>query len=259
MKDVQGSRDHRGITLQKAGVKDIYLPLEIRVPDGSYQPVLARVSLSADLSHECRGTHMSRFVEELYGWSRRKLSSIEVKEILEAVRKSLGARRAEIELDFRYFIAKSTPVSEAMSLLDYECQFSGVLMEEEFLFRLGVKIPLHILCPCSREISHFGAHNQRAVLKVRVHYPESAFIWIEELVSGLEPLGSAAIFPLLKRADEKYVTEQAYENPKFVEDVVRDAVLLLRSDSRIDWFEVECESAESIHNHSAFAYHSESR
>ena len=134
------------------------------------------------------------------------------------------------------------------------CEFDGRLMDDTFTFVLGVEVPINTVCPCSREIARYGAHNQRAVVKVRIVYLPDAFIWIEDLVRDVEKTGSFEIFPIIKRSDEKHITEKAYENPKFVEDVVRDIVRILKKDKRICWFEVECEASESIHNHNAFAY-----
>jgi GTP cyclohydrolase I len=160
-------------------------------------------------------------------------------------------------VSFKYFIAKRAPVTAAESALDYDCSFHGRLDGASYVFTLGADVPVTSLCPCSKEISCGGAHSQRAIIRAKVRYPPAEMIWIEDLVMLLEQQGSAQIYPLLKRKDEKFVTEQAFAHPKFVEDIVRDSVALLRADRRITWFQVECESFESIHNHSAFAFQEE--
>lgn len=255
MKDVQAQPDYRGVPLPMVGVRNIHLPLWIEMKDGGHQPVSAVASLSADLPEQTRGTHMSRFVQNISLWNRKKISSREIRDILWDLRISLYARRVEVALTFRYFINKLSPVTAQNAVMDYLCEFKGLQEEENFTFLLGLEVPVNLLCPCSKEIAEYGAHNQRALIRVRIESDKDAFIWIEDLVSSLEALGSVPLYPLLKREDEKHVTEKAYQNPRFVEDVVRDAVLLLRSDQRIRWFEVECLSAESLHNHDAFAYH----
>jgi len=265
MKDVAAAQDERGITIQRVGMKDFHLPVLIRRKSDSdtqvipYDSVLARINFSVELPHQFRGTHMSRFVSILSAWSEKPIASQDLREMLREAREKLDARRAEVHLAFKYFITKQAPVSRAQSALDYDCSFQAVLEDDDFAFTLGVEVPITCLCPCSREISTHGAHNQRAVIRVSLRYPPGEFIWIEDLVPLLEAQGSSQIYPLLKREDEKFVTEQAYGNPKFVEDVLRDVVAALRSDQRIVWFEAEVESFESIHNHSAFAYQSEQR
>jgi GTP cyclohydrolase IB len=259
MKDVQNSLDTRNIDLERVGIRDLFLPLDIKVKGEGYQRVLAKISLSADLPGKFRGTHMSRYVENLNRWSKQKISSVEIRDILWDMRVGLYARRVEISLEFKYFVTKTAPVSGQEVQMDYDCLFRGIQQQEDFIFLLGVEVPVHLVCPCSREIADFGAHNQRAYLRVLMEYYPEHFIWLEDLIALLESQGSSAIYPLLKRADEKFVTEQAYQNPKFVEDVVRDVVVQFRADSRIRWFEVECISAESLHTHNAFAHHSEDR
>jgi len=259
LKDVAASRDERGVAIQRVGVKDVHLPAQIRRKEGGFDAVLARVELTAGLPHQFRGTHMSRFLEALFKWSQRPIASPDIRAMLEEVRSELEAPSAHVSMRFKYFIAKRAPVSGAESFLDYDCEFNGALTSQGYVFSLGVEAPVTLLCPCSREISVVGAHNQRGVLRVRVRYKPDGIIWIEDLVRELERHGSAEVFPLLKREDEKHVTEHAYANPKFVEDVVRDAVVALRADRRVTWFEVECESYESIHNHSVYAYQQEQR
>lgn len=254
MKDVQGQQDTRGVSIQRVGVKDVRLPFLVREKDNGYQSVLGQARLSVDLPHHYKGTHLSRFIEILLDWSKRPVSTHEVEAILKATRLRLDAERAHLSLRFKYFVEKQAPVSGASQLMDYDVEFCGDCDGIAPQTTVTVEVPLTTLCPCSKEISRYGAHNQRSVVRVSVRFAADRFIWIEDLIRSVEALGSCELFPLLKREDEKYVTEKAYENPKFVEDVLRDTVLLLRGDERVDWFEVECESFESIHNHNAFAY-----
>ncbi|MBO8127338.1 MAG: GTP cyclohydrolase I FolE2 [Firmicutes bacterium] len=255
MKDVQNSTDYRGITIQRVGVKDVHLPLRIVQREGDIQQVLGIVTLTAELPHNFKGTHMSRFMEVLMKWSQTGLSSRQSRRVLEEVASKLEAERVEMSVAFKYFLKKKSPVSGLSSVLDYDCEFTSSLNKDHFDFVLGVRVPVTSVCPCSKEIAKYGAHNQRAIISIRLR--SHPYLWIEDVVEKAESLGSCEIYPLLKREDEKYVTEQAYENPKFVEDILRDAVLALREDPRIYWFEVECESLESIHNHSVYAYHTE--
>lgn len=253
MKDVAMTPDKRGVSIQRVGVKDLHLPLLISRKGNGFQSVLGNVSMSVDLPQHFRGTHMSRLVEIVFRWSQKPLGGHDVRLILEQVRQSLSAERAHITVRFKYFIEKRAPVSHSVSALDYDCEFTGSLSDTGFDFVLGVEVPVMALCPCSREISERGAHNQRGVIRARIRYERGVFYWIEDLVKQLETVPSCDIYPLLKRSDEKFVTEKAYDTPKFVEDILRDAVLLLRSDLKILWYDVECETFESIHNHSAYA------
>lgn len=258
MKDVQNLNDMRGIAIQKVGVTDVHLPFQIKTKNGAYQSVLARIRLTVDLPQEYKGTHMSRFIEALFTWSQQPVSYREMEQLLTDVLQRLHARRAEIDIHFKYFIEKTAPITGLKSVLDYDCSFTGQLVQGERLaFTLGTAVPFTSLCPCSKEISDAGAHNQRGVMRVRLRQRPGTFTWIEDLVSLLEAQASCPVFPLLKREDEKYVTERAYDNPKFVEDVLRDMVLALRGIRGVSWFEAECETFESIHNHNAYAYHAE--
>lgn len=259
MKDVAMSPDKRGVAIQRVGVKDLHLPLLIKRKDDGFQSVLGNVTIDVDLPQHYRGTHMSRLVEITFKWNQSPLAGPGIKQMLQQVRESLSAERAHITVKFKYFLEKHAPVSRSVSVLDYDCEFTGYLSDNGFDFILGVEVPVTALCPCSKEISDAGAHNQRGVVRARVRCSGGKFIWIEDLVKGLESVASCDIYPILKRRDEKYVTEKAYNTPKFVEDILRDAVLQLRADSKIQWYEIECETFESIHNHSAFAYQSEWR
>lgn len=258
MKDVQNLTDERGIAIQKVGVSEVHLPFLIKTKSGSFQSVLANIKLTVDLPEEYKGTHMSRFIEVLSDWSQKPVSYREMESILNDLAGRLNAQRAAIDIVFKYFIDKTAPVSGMKSLLDYDCLFSGSLERGQQLdFTLGLTVPFTSLCPCSKEISRYGAHNQRGLMRVKVKHLPGSFIWIEDLAELLENQASAPVYSLLKREDEKYLTEKAYENPKFVEDILRDMVLALRSLEEVTWFEVECENYESIHNHSAYAAHVE--
>ena len=260
MKDVQNQSDNRGVEIQKVGIKDFELPIVIQRKDAEDKVIYASATCGVTLPAHYKGTHMSRFVEVLNEWRGKK--TLDIKSCVEAMVKKLDAKSAYLKFDFKYFIDKVSPVTGISAPMCYDCTFEGILdnyneEDEEYRFVLGVKVPVTTLCPCSKEISNYGAHNQRAIISVKVTYPEEEHIWIEDLVSQIEKTASSELYPLLKREDEKFVTEHAYDNPKFVEDVLRDVVLLLRNDDKIDSFEVECESLESIHNHSAWAYQQE--
>ncbi|QJW46666.1 GTP cyclohydrolase I FolE2 [bacterium BFN5] len=258
MKDVQNAVDERGIAIQKVGVSDVHLPFFIKTKNGSLQSVLANIKLTVDLPKEYKGTHMSRFIEILSEWSQKPVSSREMEQILTDTLTRLDAKSAFLEIRFKYFIEKIAPVSGLKSMLDLDCSFSAKLTQGYSLdFIMGVNIPFTSLCPCSKEISRYGAHNQRGLMRVKLKHEPNKFIWIEDLAKLMEAQGSCPVFPLLKREDEKYVTELAYENPKFVEDILRDLVLALRDLADVKWFEIECENYESIHNHSAYASHVE--
>ena len=257
MCDVQNYADSRGIEIQKVGVKDVHLPFVIATREGGRQSVQGQVEMMVNLPRHYKGTHLSRFIEVINKWSTKPISGGEIKNILQELKEKLEAKRAEITLKFRYFLPIIAPVSKNKSYLDYICEFTGILWDDHFNYFLQVEIPVISLCPCSKEISRGGAHNQRANLKVKLRFRPGRFLWIEDVVELLHESGSCPIYPLLKREDEKFVTEKAYNNPKFVEDILRDCVLALREVTAVKWFEVSCESYESIHNHNAFAYHQE--
>jgi GTP cyclohydrolase I len=252
MTDVQSAYDDRRVPIRKVGVKDIRYPIKALDRQERTQSTVARVSLFVDLPHHFKGTHMSRFVEILNEHGR-EITHGSIATILAAMVDRLNSEMAHIEVRFPYFIMKHAPVSGAPSLMDYDCAFLAD-------FRRGsarpdtimeVKVPATSLCPCSKEISEVGAHNQRSIITIRVRY--RAFIWIEELIEIAEAVASSDVYALLKREDEKYVTERAYRHPAFVEDLVRSVAVRLRNDPRISWYQVESENFESIHNHSAYA------
>jgi len=257
MIDVAAGVDERGIAIQQVGLHNLALPIRIRRKGKGYDAVVARVSLAADLSHVLRGTHMSRFVAILNQWCERPISYDEVGAILAETRERLQADVAHLELAFPYFIAKNAPVSGIESLMEYQVRFRGRQDDGCYRFLLSVDVPVTALCPCSKEISAYGAHNQRAVISCSVELRSGKMLWIEDLVALLEAQGSAQLYPLLKREDEKFVTEYAYDHPKFVEDILRDAVAVLRADSRVHGFSVRVDSLESIHNHNVYAAQNE--
>jgi len=248
LKDVQSEIDERNVPLKKVGVKNLEWPLKVLDKKKGYQYTVAKMSLSADLRHDQRGTHMSRFVEVLKDFEM--LSPKALEKILCDIKERLRAESSHIEITFPYFIWKHSPVSGNMSPLKIEAMIKAEKNYESTII-VGVKVPIHILCPCSKEISDVGAHNQRAVVEILVR--SKRMIWFEHLVEISEKSASCPIYTLLKRPDEKFITERAYENPKFVEDVVRDIALELERDGRIEWYRVEVTSFESIHNHEAFA------
>ena len=258
MKDVQNSIDKRGIAIQKVGISRLALPFLVRQNDGGMQPVLATIQMTVALPKECKGTHMSRFVEILNAWRQKPISSHEMKDILADAILRLEADEAHLDLAFKYFLEKEAPASKMKGLVDIDCRFIGTLTKDgAFDFLLEVAVPYTSLCPCSKEISAYGAHNQRGTMCVKVRYDMDKILWIEDIVSNMEAQASSPVYSLLKRQDEKVVTEEAYDNPKFVEDILRDVVLVMRSMEGVRWFEVTCENQESIHNHNAYASHAE--
>ncbi len=247
--DVQRRCDTRNIPIDKVGVKDISYPVVVMDKQKKFQHTVARINMYVDLPHHFKGTHMSRFVEILNTY-REEIALDKLETILADMKKKLGATTAHLEMEFPYFIEKKAPVSRARSLLEYTCSFSASLADR-FDFVLGISIPVTSLCPCSKELSAYGAHNQRSIITIRVRYSE--FVWIEDLVAIVEECGSSPVYSLLKRVDEKQVTERAYENPKFVEDIVREVTERFLAMPQISWFSVEAENFESIHKHSAYA------
>jgi GTP cyclohydrolase I len=254
MRDVASERDERGITIQRVGVRGIHLPVMIREKSGGLARVVGQFDASVELPHYERGTHMSRFVEILAKWSKKAVAIHEFEDILREIQTTFGARAATLSLSFKYFLDKCTPVSREPCQLDYDCRFDGSIREDDYTFTVGATVPIITLCPCSKEISERGAHSQRAELSVRLRTRAGHIIWLEDLIPLLEQQGSYGIFPMLKRRDEKAVTEGSFDNPKFVEDVVRDTILALRSLDGAVSFSAECQSFESIHNHNAYAY-----
>jgi len=249
--DVQGAPDGRRLAIDRVGIKGIRHPMRIAERGGGTQHTVATFDMLVGLPHHFKGTHMSRFVEILNAHERE----ITVDSFRAMLRETAGRLEAEsglIEMAFPYFVQKKAPVSGVKSLLDYEVTFIGeITATGEERFALKVLVPVTSLCPCSKKISEYGAHNQRSHVTVTARI--ASFVWIEELIDLVEKQASSELYGLLKRPDEKYVTELAYDNPKFVEDMVRDIAGKLDADSRIEAFVVEAENFESIHNHSAYA------
>jgi GTP cyclohydrolase IB len=255
--DVQNRPDTRGLPLDNVGVRDIRCPITVLDRQDVKQHTVASVSLSVSLPHHFKGTHMSRFVELLEN-HRGELTMRTIPSLLDDMRRRLEAERARVEVRFPYFIRRAAPASGAAALMDYQCWFTGEASDTSSDFVLGVEIPVTSLCPCSKEISEYGAHNQRGHISIEVRSvceddATPQLIWIEELIAMAESSASAPVYPLLKRIDERHVTMQAYDNPVFVEDMVRNVVVQLQADSRVAWCSVHAVNQESIHNHNAFA------
>lgn len=250
MNDIQNQRDHRRIEINKVGVKNIRYPITVLDKAKGVQHTVASVNMYVDLPHRFKGTHMSRFVEIL-NKHKGNIAIKNLSKILMEMKSKLKAKTAHLEVEFPYFIEKEAPVTKAKSLMEYICRFSGSSNENED-FYVGITVPITTVCPCSKEISQFGAHNQRSVVTVNLRFKK--FIWIEDIIQLVEDCASCDLYSILKRPDEKFVTEKAYENPMFVEDVVREVAKKLKKDSNITWFTVESENFESIHNHSAYAF-----
>ena len=257
MIDVQNQKDLRGIKIQQTGVTAVHLPFLIFLGE-DFQQVLAKVRFTVSLSEKIRGTHMSRLVEILTDFSPTPLKISDIEKILLDATEKLQTDFAAIKMAFKFFVKRSAPISEKVSLLDIDCEFDAEISPpSKMKFNLNLAVPFTSLCPCSKEISDFGAHNQRSICRVKINFTEVENLNVEEIVRLIENQGSSKIYPLLKREDEKFVTEAAYQNPKFVEDILRDVVISLRQLKNISAFEVECENFESIHNHNAFAFHAE--
>ena len=253
MIDIQNQPDYRNIPIDKVGIKGLKYPIKIRdKKSGGLQSTIAQINMYVDLPHQCKGTHMSRFVEILHLF-RAKVSLEAITNILEDMKETLGAHSSHIESTFPYFIEKESPQTASKGLMDYTCSIIGSSNGKKYTdIVLRVAVPVTSVCPCSKEISEYGAHNQRGEVLVNTRFKK--FIWIEDIVDLVEASASCDIFSVLKREDEKFVTEKAYNNPKFVEDIARDVAKGLMEDDNITWFSVSAENFESIHNHSAYAY-----
>jgi len=249
--DVQSSADSRQIAINKVGIKSIRHPVKVVDKSGGVQHTVANFNMYVGLPHNFKGTHMSRFIEILSA-NEREISVESFEPMLREMVKRLEAETGHIEMTFPYFVNKAAPVSGVKSLMDYEVTFMGEIRDGgEYIFTMKVLVPVTSLCPCSKKISAYGAHNQRSHVTVTAVLNDH--LWIEDAVQLVESQASCEVYGLLKRPDEKYVTERAYDNPKFVEDMVRDVAGLLNAEPRIDAYVVESENFESIHNHSAYA------
>ncbi|MEO0074724.1 MAG: GTP cyclohydrolase FolE2 [candidate division WOR-3 bacterium] len=249
MRDIQNEPDYRNINIDKVGVKNLSYPILLSDKAHKKQHTIAKINMYVNLPHNFRGTHMSRFVEILSRF-HREIAVHNIGNILKTMKQELNAESAHIEMEFPYFIEKKAPISQAVGLMDYHCRFVGNLTDKVKII-LGVTVPITTVCPCSKEMSEKGAHNQRGEIRVDIRF--KGFFWIEDLIELVENCASSPVYSLLKREDEKYVTEQAYQNPTFVEDVVRNVALKLQTHPDIIWYKIEAESFESIHNHDAYA------
>jgi len=250
IEDVQNLPDIRQLAIDKVGIKAIRHPVKVKDKTGGAQHTVATFNMYVHLPHNFKGTHMSRFVE-IINANEREISVENFQMILNEMANRLEAKSGHIEMTFPYFVNKSAPVSGVKSLLDYEVTFIGEVNNGQHEIQVKVLIPVTSLCPCSKKISAYGAHNQRSHVTVTIKLKE--FMWIEDMISMVEAQASSQLYGLLKRPDEKYVTERAYDNPKFVEDMVRDIATAFNNEPRIKNYIVECENFESIHNHSAYA------
>jgi len=248
--DIQSSHPEEQIPIEKVGIKNLRYPIKVLDRSKGYQETVGEFNLYVDLPSHFKGTHMSRFIEVLNEF-KEEIHVKNINEILKRLKKKLSARAAHLEVYFPYFIEKKAPVTGIPSLMEYQAFMLASLFPRKFDLILGVKVPVMTLCPCSKSISQYGAHNQRGIVSVAVR--SRGFIWLEELIEIAEESASSPVYPLLKRPDEKYVTERAYENPKFVEDVVRGVSIKLLQRKEIYWFTVEAENMESIHGHNAYA------
>lgn len=250
MPDVQSARDDRNVAIDKVGVKDVTYPVRLRTRDGGEQTTVAQINMYVALPHYKKGTHMSRFLEVLNQETSEPLSPDRIPEVTRAICARLDAEEAHFEARFTYFVKKLAPVTKMPGLMNYEVTFECTANGTQDLI-VGVKAPATSLCPCSKEISQYGAHNQRCAIEARIRTRK--LVWIEDLVEMLEAAASSPVYAVLKRPDEKWVTEKAYENPKFVEDIVRDLAVILNHEPRVLWYQINSENFESIHSHNAYA------
>ncbi len=256
LEDVQNHADHREVALEQVGVRDLRYPITVLDRAAESQRTVATITLSVGLPQDTKGPHMSRFIHVLER-HRGEITVRTLPVVLRDLKTTLEAESARIEVRFPYFLERRAPVSGVPALVDYQCAFIGEMNGGDMDFVLGVEVPVTSLCPCSKAISDYGAHNQRGYVRIETRSTE--IIWIEELIDVAEASASTPVYALLKREDERYLTMQAYDNPVFVEDMVRNAAVRLREDARVTWFRVRAENHESIHNHNAFAQVSLSR
>ena len=250
LKDTQNERDDRKLAIDRVGVKNLRFPMRIRDRDQSQQHTVATVTMAVDLPHHYKGTHMSRFVEVLHAHGR-ELTVASIAAMPQELLARLNARKAHVEMRFPYFRAKRAPITKTEGLLDYGVIFEVNAEGEEIDYVVTVEVPVATLCPCSKAISDRGAHNQRGTVTLSVRFRQP--VWVEDLIEMVEASASCELYSVLKRPDEKYVTEAAYDNPVFVEDLVRSVAQKALSHKKIKWFRVEAENYESIHNHNAWA------
>ncbi len=251
MPDVQSTADARRVAIDRVGVKDVVYPVRLATIDGGTQTTVATINMYVSLPHDRKGTHMSRFLEVLNEQSREALSPEHIPVITRAIRDRLDAESAHFTASFTYFIEKHAPVTGAPGLMNYEVTFECTASDAGDDMVMHVAAPATSLCPCSKEISEYGAHNQRCRIEAAVR--TKSRVWIEELARLLERAASHPVYAVLKRPDEKFVTEKAHDNPKFVEDIIRDLAVMLDADDRITWYHITSENYESIHSHNAYA------
>jgi len=249
--DVQKRPDSRNIPINQVGIKDVRYPITIQLQDGNIQATVATYMMTVGLPSDVKGTHMSRFMELIHNQQGKAYTVLTFKQLLTSMLTLLEADCGRIQIDFPLFLKKAAPISGVESLMDYHVSFSGSIEHNKPQVNITLLVPVTSLCPCSKEISEYSAHNQRSHLTLTLGVDEN--IALEEFIVLLEKQASCDLFGILKRSDEKYVTERAYEHPKFVEDVVRDIALLLDADPRVRYYKIESENFESIHNHSAYA------
>ena len=248
--DRQNETDLRGLRIDKVGVRGLRIPLQVRDKTHSLQGTVATVGMFVDLPMEFKGTHMSRFVEVLN--SHGSIVHVEnLPDMLRLMQQRLHARNAHLEMEFPFFLVKKAPITGKEGVMDYTVRFDASMEGDVFDILLTVQTTLTTLCPCSKAISKYGAHNQRGIATVQIRSQE--IVWIEDVIAWCEASGSSEMYSLLKREDEKAVTERAYENPVFVEDLVRNIAEKLNLQPEISWYKVEAENQESIHNHNAYA------
>jgi len=250
IEDVQARADSRQLPINKVGIKDVYHPVRVKDRSSGEQHTIANFNMYVALPHNFKGTHMSRFVEVLHR-NEREISVESFRDILVEMTEKLDAESGHIEMDFPYFVMKKAPASGVESLMNYQASLIGELHDGRPELWLKVVVAATSLCPCSKSISQYGAHNQRSHITIKARV--EGHMWLEELIDIAESEASCEVYGILKRADEKYVTERAYDNPKFVEDIVRDVAVRLNQEERVRAYVVEAENFESIHNHSAYA------
>ena len=251
--DMQAKPDGRNIPIDRVGVRNVKYPMHIRGRDGEMQHTVGEFTLTVGLPKEFKGTHMSRFVEVL-SEHNHDLSVDTIPAVLERLRHRLNANTAHLDVKFLLFMEKAAPVTGKTGMMGFECGFLATGGEVD-AFQLELVVPVTTLCPCSREIADRGAHNQRGYVRIKLTPDRNLeTLWLEDVIEMVEAAGSAPLYPLLKRPDEKYVTELAYDNPRFVEDMVREVALAFDAESRVLAYEIEVENHESIHDHNAYAY-----
>ena len=248
--DEQSRHDDRNLRIDKVGVRNLLFPIRIRDKANVYQDTIANIGMYVDLPHNFKGTHMSRFIEVLN--AHGNLVHVEnIPHILQAMQQSLDTQTAHLEMDFPFFLEKDAPVTGKGGLMDYQAHFIATACGPEIDFVLEVGVNVTTLCPCSKAISKASAHNQRGQVTVQLRFDET--VWIEDVIGMVEESASCELYSLLKRPDEKHVTEKAYDNPVFVEDLVRNVALRLNTHPHVTWYKIEAENFESIHNHNAYA------